>query len=184
MHTSFDFDSGSTPKLSPSHKFSRHPEEPRACAASRRTAKGACGPSFEARRERRAPQDDGGVYLAISKAGGRCVHALAPARGRHRVCRHLAKISVSNFKQPSLCILAAQSVRGLPVPREVREGMERWEAPGHQRAPLEAGLTYPPRAARHRARPRQGAAPPSAPPATRPSTVPGRPGPASFRSVR
>jgi hypothetical protein len=60
-------------------------------------------------------------------------------------------------------------------------------AVGGARAPtgtLEAGLTYPPRAARHRARPRLGAAPPSAPPATRPSTVPGRPGPASFRSVR
>ena len=59
-------------------------------------------------------------------------------------------------------------------------------AVGGARAPmgtLEAGLTYPPRAARHRARPRQGAAPPSAPPATRPSTVPGRPGPVSFRSV-
>jgi len=51
-------------------------------------------------------------------------------------------------------------------------------------APLEAGVTYPPRAARHRARPRQGAAPPGAPPAIRPSTVPGRPGPANFRSVR
>jgi hypothetical protein len=50
-------------------------------------------------------------------------------------------------------------------------------------APLEAGLIDPPRAARHRARPRQGAAPPSAPPATRPSTVPGRPGLVSFRSV-
>jgi hypothetical protein len=69
-------------------------------------------------------------------------------------------------------------------PSQPREGMERREAPGHQRAPLEAGLTYPPRAARHRARPRLGAAPPGAPPATRPSTVPGRPGPASFRSVR
>jgi hypothetical protein len=60
-------------------------------------------------------------------------------------------------------------------------------AVGGARAPmgtLEAGLMDPPRAARHRARPRQGAAPPSAPPATRPSTVPGRPGPASFRSVR
>jgi hypothetical protein len=60
-------------------------------------------------------------------------------------------------------------------------------AVGGARAPtgtLEAGLTYPPRAARHRARPRLGAAPPSAPPATRPSTDPGRPGPASSRSVR
>src|SRR6267154_960333 len=33
-------------------------------------------------------------------------------------------------------------------------------------APLEAGLIDPPRAARHRARPRLGAAPPSAPPTT------------------
>src|SRR5712672_3176696 len=44
-------------------------------------------------------------------------------------------------------------------------------AAGGARAPtgtLEAGLTYPPRAARHRARPRLGAAPPSAPPACRP----------------
>ena len=44
------------------HTFNRHPEEPRACAASRRTAAGTCGSSFEARREeRRAPQDDGGM---------------------------------------------------------------------------------------------------------------------------
>ena len=43
------------------------------------------------------------------------------------------------FKQPRLVVLAAQYVRGLPVPREPREAMERWEAPGHQRAPLEAG---------------------------------------------
>src|ERR1700704_5206118 len=43
----------------PSATHHRHPEEPRSCAASRRMATGACGPSFEARREgRRAPQDD------------------------------------------------------------------------------------------------------------------------------
>jgi hypothetical protein len=40
---------------------SRHPEEPRTCAASRRTATRACGPSFEARPRGRAPQDDGSV---------------------------------------------------------------------------------------------------------------------------
>src|SRR4051795_6341687 len=60
-------------------------------------------------------------------------------------------------------------------------------AVGGARAPTgtpEAGLTYPPRTARHRARPRLGAAPPSAPPTTGLSTVPGRPGPASSRSVR
>jgi len=34
-----------------SHTFSRHPEEPRPCAASRRMAAGTRGPSFEARRE-------------------------------------------------------------------------------------------------------------------------------------
>jgi hypothetical protein len=56
------------------------------------------------------------------------------------------------------------------------EGVERREAPGHQRAPLEAGLTYPPRAARHRARPRQALRLPALHLATRPSTVPGRPG--------
>jgi hypothetical protein len=53
----------------------------------------------------------------------------------------------SNFKQPRLRILAAQCVRGLPVPREPREGMERWEAPGHQWAPLRR-VVNPPRAAR------------------------------------
>src|SRR3954454_17873215 len=38
-------------------------EELRACAASRRIGASARGPSFEARREeRRASQDDGGVY--------------------------------------------------------------------------------------------------------------------------
>ena len=40
------------------------------------------------------------------------------------------EINDSNFKQPHLRVHAAQSVRGLPVPRELREGMERWEAPG------------------------------------------------------
>jgi hypothetical protein len=46
----------------------RHPEEPRSCAASRRMAAsdGAFGRFFEARREgRRAPQDDGGVCGAM-----------------------------------------------------------------------------------------------------------------------
>jgi hypothetical protein len=52
-------------------------------------------------------------------------------------------ISASNFKQPSLCILAAQCVRGLPVPREplARGG---GGAAGGARAPagtLEAGIT-------------------------------------------
>src|SRR4051794_8623943 len=54
-----------------SHHSARHPEEPRACAASRRMAASAYGPSFEARRRRRAPQDDGWVGLAISKTAGR-----------------------------------------------------------------------------------------------------------------
>src|SRR4051812_9037552 len=48
-------------------QLSRHPEEPRTCAASRRMVEGtgACGPPFEARRKmRRAPQDDGGAGLA------------------------------------------------------------------------------------------------------------------------
>jgi hypothetical protein len=53
----------------------------------------------------------------------------------------------SNFKQPRPRVLAAQSVRGLPVPREPCEGMERWEAPGHQWAPLRR-VVNPPRAAR------------------------------------
>src|SRR5471030_1530512 len=44
-----------------SNIYRRHPEELRSCAASRKMAAGALGPSFEARREeRRAPQDDGG----------------------------------------------------------------------------------------------------------------------------
>jgi hypothetical protein len=46
-----------------SHTFLRRPEEPRVCAASRRIPAGARGQSFEARRRRRAPQDDG-VLLA------------------------------------------------------------------------------------------------------------------------
>jgi len=65
-----------------------------------------------------------------------------------------------------------------------RGWMERWEAPGCLRGTLGGRSMDPPRAARHRARPRQGAAPPSAPPATSSSTIPGRPGPASSRSVR
>ena len=41
-----------------------------------------------------------------------------------------------------------RSVRALPVPREPREGVERREAPGVCAThPLEAGITYPPRAA-------------------------------------
>jgi hypothetical protein len=67
-------------------------------------------------------------------------------------------------------------------PSRTARGMERWEAPGHQWAPLRQAVN-PPRAARHRARPRLGAAPPSAPPASS-STIPGRPGPASSRSAR
>ena len=99
---------------------------------------------------------------------------------------HVGCVLRSNFKQPSFLILAAQCVRGLPVPREPREGMERREAPGHQRAPLEAGLTYPPRAARLPRAPSdvgRGASRRSTL-ATSLSTVPGRPGPASFRSVQ
>src|SRR4051812_17141799 len=51
-------------QLFSTHTFNPHPEEPLSCAASRRIATSACGPSFEARREeRRAPQDDGGVLM-------------------------------------------------------------------------------------------------------------------------
>jgi hypothetical protein len=64
--------------------------------------------------------------------------------------RSLRKFPKPIFKQPSSRILAAQCVRGLPIPREPREGMERWEAPGHQPAPLRQ-VVNPPRAARHRA---------------------------------
>jgi hypothetical protein len=40
------------------------------------------------------------------------------------------KFLIHRFKQPHFRVLAARCVRGLPVPRETREGMERWEAPG------------------------------------------------------
>ena len=47
--------------MSDCHTHRRHPEEPRACAASRRIGRKRVWPSFEARRRRRAPQDDGGM---------------------------------------------------------------------------------------------------------------------------
>src|SRR4051812_42482232 len=72
-----------------------------------------------------------------------------PAYDAEYVATPARRFLNSNFKQPHFCILAAQCVRGLPVSREPREGMERREAPGcSDVAPLEAGLTYPPRAAR------------------------------------
>src|SRR4051794_15852823 len=107
-----------------------------------------------------------------------------PAKERGEV----KKAPLFNFRFKFQTATPSRS-RGAMRPRfakslaNLSEGMERWEAPECLRGTLEAGLTYPPRAARHRARPRLGAAPPSAPPATRPSTVPGRPGPASSRSV-
>jgi hypothetical protein len=92
-----------------------------------------------------------------------------------------------NCKQPCRFVLAAQGVRGLSIPREnLREGMEQREAPGYQRVALEAGLTYPPRAAKAPRAPSdvgRGASRRSTF-ATSSSAVPGRPGPASFRSVR
>src|SRR6201999_2403620 len=72
---------------------------------------------------------------------------------RHEECRIAPGTRVcvphSNFKQPHFRILAAQSVRGLPVPRATCArgwiGGRRQDA---CEAPSEAGLTYPPRAAR------------------------------------
>ena len=87
------------------------------------------------------------------------------------------------FKQPRLLVLAAQSVRGLPVSREPREAMERWEAPGHQWAPLRR-VVSPPRAARQPRAPKARRSASQRSTTTRASTVPGRPGPASSRSVR
>jgi hypothetical protein len=102
---------------------------------------------------------------------------LSPRKSGARLRKRLrSNFRSTNFKQPHFRVLAAQCVRGLLFPsRDLREGMERWEAPGHQWAPLEAGLTYPPRTARHRARPRLGAAPPSAPPTTGAVDRPGAP---------
>src|SRR5436305_14812937 len=62
------------------HTYHPRPEEPRACAASRRMAASARGPSFEARRKRRrAPLattanplrgDDGGAWRQAFKTNG------------------------------------------------------------------------------------------------------------------
>ena len=41
---------------------------------------------------------------------------------------HVIAFFIHNFKQPSFRILAAQCVRGLPVPREPARGVERREA--------------------------------------------------------
>jgi hypothetical protein len=59
------------------------------------------------------------------------------------VLRRFPSILMHSFKQPSFRILAAQCVRGLPVPREPREGMERWEAPGCLRGTLGGGINVP-----------------------------------------
>jgi hypothetical protein len=53
------------------------------------------------------------------------------------------EIRDSNFKQPSFYILAAQCVRALPVPRYLREAMERREAPGCLRGTLGGGINGP-----------------------------------------
>jgi hypothetical protein len=127
-----------------------------------------------------ALQSRGPAFLNCNRGPGsakqREERCIAPGK---RCCNF--QIQISNSQGSAFSRRNASEVcQSLAIPSE---GVERREAPGHQRAPLEAGLTYPPRAARHRARPRLGAAPPGAPP-TRPSTVPGRPGPASSRSVR
>src|SRR3954449_4217948 len=64
------------------------------------------------------------------------------------VVRRLAQflLQISNSQASTFSRRDASEV--CHFPRETREAMERREAPGHQRAPLEAGLTYPPRAAR------------------------------------
>jgi len=53
-----------------------------------------------------------------------------------------------NFKQPRLRVLAAQCVRGLPVLANRARGWSGGRRQGACEAPLEAGLTDPPRAAR------------------------------------
>jgi hypothetical protein len=77
----------------------RHPEEPRACAASRRMAPRACGLSFEARRRRRAPQDDGGMCGKPSLRGAkrRSNPVFLVASGLLRGACHRARIRATRW---------------------------------------------------------------------------------------
>jgi hypothetical protein len=81
-----------------------------------------------------------------SPKGLRPRRRVKPAYDAECICA-LLNFMIYRFKQPHFRVLAAQCVRGLPIPREQREAMERWEAPGHQWAPLRR-VVNPPRAAR------------------------------------
>jgi hypothetical protein len=65
LAASFSFGDGSLATADPCetrNNLRRHPEEPRSCAASRRTATGTRGYPSRLAAMRRAPQDDGGVF--------------------------------------------------------------------------------------------------------------------------
>ena len=129
---------------------------------------------------------------APATARTRNPEVLCAITSRFRVRRHRVAPCAVQIASPRNDMRVFPRSRGAMRPRfaspsrDLREAMERREAPGHQRAPLEAGLTYPPRAARLPRAPSdvgRGASRRSTL-ATSLSTIPGRPGPASFRSVR
>ena len=100
----------------------------------------------------------------------------------HRARDTRLVIQISNSQASTFSRRKASEVcQSLAKPRE---GMERWEAPGHQWDTLEAG-GEPTSRGKATAR-AQGKAQrlPALHQTTRPSTGPGRPGPASSRSVR
>src|SRR3954467_4090375 len=59
-------------------------------------------------------------------------------------CSVFAQFCFRRSKQPHFRVLAAQCVRGLLFPsRDLREGVERWEAPGCLRSTLGGGVNVP-----------------------------------------
>ena len=131
--------------------------------------------------------------LVVGPCGGRVCLSFGPNSAVVPACT-TSGATQNVFRRAAISIRISNSQafsfsrrKASEVCQSLANRARRWSGGRRQgacEAPSEAGLMYPPRAARHRARPRLGAAPPSAPPATRPSTVPGRPGPASSRSVR
>jgi hypothetical protein len=140
-------------------------------------------------RDQADQRGDGGLSV-VSRARCGILHAAPQSRGRYerrclvrsRFCEAARRaLHRARDTRPTIQISNSQTFsfsrrKASEVCQSLANRARRWSGGRRQdacEAPMEAGLIDPPRAARHRARPRLGAAPPSAPPATRPSTVPG-----------
>jgi hypothetical protein len=86
--------------------FSPHPEEPRACAASRRMAAGRLWPILRDAAKEAAPQDEGSVGLV--KIAGGYVHALV--RRQRRPPTHPAALLASPSNPPAVICPVQQSL--------------------------------------------------------------------------